>query len=445
MAKVQPLRIFFGQFVPNTSSPYASLGDSNDDQSYPSFLTGMFLAGTTSALHSRKPVMLPGFIHDWDEYLDLKSASVEPTHGTKLSVFEDVIGTEHIVLWDNEDDADGMPTNQYQIEAWANEFLHPTRRLSLPYPRPDCAQPSAFWHGDNTDMSDDFSVKRMYVVLWKSSDLSVYSSPANGLDVAINSPSGGNQTIRIQNDNSFTCKYSIYMCDRELDAITGAYENSAFPKAITGHHQTGSIAAGAYADVSVDVEGATYVANAWMEAPALNDAIARVRFDFDNHATLALNGDLKHEVLVLNAATHSYFKGLIVQVNPLFTDGVPRRTEDSAVITLQVTEEGSWANEAWTNPNGILATRSSGTVTTYGGWTGCIDSLADFVSDGVQAGDRITNITKNFVTTVVRVVDLHTLEVVGAPSVYWEVNDDYLVEYVARQTLFPRLRKVINE
>lgn len=446
MAKLQPLRIFFGQFVPETFSPYTFLGDSNDDNSFPSFLTGMFLPSSSQALHSRKPVMSAGFVYDWDEYLDLKAASVEPSKGNKIAIFEDVAGAEHIVIWDDEADSQGLATNKYQIETWANEFLHPTNRLSLPYPRPDAKYPYVFWHGDNVDLEEIAGYRRLHVVLWKSTDVSQYSSPTMGFDIAINNPSSGNQTIRIQNPNSFTCKYSLFMNERETNVITGALENSTYPKVLFGHDQTGSIVAEAYIDITVDIATVGYVTPAeWLEAPALNDAIARLNFDYENHARLALNGSLKHEILILNSATHKYFKGLIVQVNPIFTDGVPRRTEDAAVFTVQVTEEGSWADEAWLKPNGILSARSNGTCTSPGGWTFCRDANADFVSDGVLIGDKIKNITKNFSTTVVRVIDLNNLEVVGNNDILWAQTDVYEIEYVSRQTLFPQLRKVINE
>ena len=77
---------------------------------------------------------------------------------------------------------------------------------------------------------------------------------------------------------------------------------------------------------------------------------------------------------------------------------------------------------------------SSGTITT-GSSTQLIDSAADFVTDGVKAGDWVINFTDQSVTEVLEVIDLNTLSVrdlsdgtdndFDVSDVYkvWEVKD----------------------
>lgn len=438
MAGIQPLRIFFGKFYP-ADSPYADLlNPDQDDQAYGSFVTGR-VVGAGEGLHTRWPHGSAGQINDWDEYIDIVSAETDPDKANGMVINSDMSGVQTAMRWHTPASYLNLPTNVYPIEAWVNEYLKPTRRLSKPYPIPSVAQPGTMaWMGDGYHPDNIDKTLRLYMVLRQDGTTSV-GSPSSAMD--IHCTDSHNQTIRLFNPNNFTVEAAIYVAELERNATTGEMEMLDFPKLITNLDFSDThISANSYTDINEEMH-ALVVSSTYLELPALNNALAIIKMSYERNHLIAVDGSWKHEIMVMNYATHEYKKGLIIGCSPVFLEGIPRSPRESAQFVLQVTEEGMFFDDALTLPNGKITPIGDGTTTSPGSWEYLIDSGADFISDGVLPGDKVWNGEYDWWTVVVEVIDLNTLKLlVFEPLQVWDGGVDYIIERRDLTSLVPNER-----
>lgn len=446
MAARKPIRIYFGMFHPLDWTHGAVIDDQTDDRAFANFLTGKMISASR-AMHTRRPSGSEGFIPWYDEYLDLKQAAIEPTDANDLLLFKNIAGVESLLIWADQASYSNIPTNMYTIGTVANEFFYPTRRITKPYPTTDPVPPRVEWRFFENDIpSSPTGYVRLYVVL-HDTGVTKTSSPCYGIDVPIDSGSPATYELRIHNDNTYTCKYSIFRAPIDSSILDRSKQLTDFAKGVTGFYQTGSIASGSYADVS-GLLGTVALNSEYMEEPALNDAVARIAFCYKRRSNLTSVGQLKNEILVLNSSTHMYYKGLIGACSPMFTEGVAARTEDTAQLIIQVTEQGSWSDEAWDEPNGTLTLLVSGTTSHNGGWTHCIDSTKNFVTLGVNIGDVVINKTGGWSANVLAIQSLYgtndALYVTGKAGAIWTPGDEYEVWSTGNEYLHMHSRSVVN-
>lgn len=129
MAIKRPVRVFFGQFI-SDSTPYAT-ADYADDTTYPQLLTGV-LNAPNKLMHTRIPPDAGGNIETWDEYLDLHTVSIQPVKANDLITNEDASGVESDIQWKLSQSFSFLPTNRIVVEGDLLEWERKTRRLTLP-------------------------------------------------------------------------------------------------------------------------------------------------------------------------------------------------------------------------------------------------------------------------------------------------------------------------
>lgn len=349
MAKNQPLRIFFGNFM-TLGNLYADFAGLGSDHRYPDFLTGLKISADIY-MHHRLPLQYD--VTDWDEYLDIRAAAMEQSKPNVLQRFVRHEGVEDFVAWKEENDTYlQLPANTIAIETYLNEFMFPTRMLSKPYPKPGIDMPQAMWLPTDQVNHAGYTydeVWRLYVTLWDAG-LTIESSPQY-LEVGELSTGPIAHVIRINNPNTFVCKYSIYKAQTG-DGLFGGRFLKDWPLAITAHHQVGAIAPGGFVDLTFIVRSAATTAGVRAALPALNDARARVKFDYDyKHRISPTTHQFLQRWLILNGENHEYFIGLVEACSDVFYNGYGKRGDDQGHIVLRRLEQGLWVDDAWTDPN----------------------------------------------------------------------------------------------
>lgn len=352
MAFSKPIRVFFGQFIVPAGNTYAersSLGV--DDQVYHRFLTGKIhdnTPGIESYVHTRIPAGTNGLISNWDEYLDLTTASLSETSGNELTLYRDLSGTEDEIAWVNETDATFLPKNKLAIHSNLNDWFKKTHRLTYPYPSLLEPVPKI------TYVDQGGAPVKVYSV-W------IYVTGGGGDSSAVQM-----QVNKYAADDTLTflidAKDTITIGDAELVAqtITGEKLWSDFP---LERIQAYDLAAGGDAHIVVTAHGGVwkvaidnYFARAYtadfVTLPCLNDAMARVAFDYDKrHRIDPTNNVFSQRWLVLNSETMKYYIGTLYSISDAFLVGTGKRSANDAQVVLQILEEGSFLDTAWTDPN----------------------------------------------------------------------------------------------
>lgn len=342
----QPLRIFFGHFL-NAALYYAQV---NGDQVFPDFLTGARLVGAADTkLHTRQPAGPLGDITTFDEYLDIQAARLDIATAETIKNYQNLSGVQSQMYWvDTTLKYD--PTNTLIFETDGIEFANPTRRLSLPYPKTaPVAPPKVFI--SNPDLTTTIlGYIKLWVTLWDSGGTNE-SSPSIGVTVPY-STTTDNITLTVLHDGTTANKYSIYRAPTDLDSfrqqwllrdygkLLNSYNKAAVPS-ITSFTVTAD-----FADTTAVIYEATPT---YLIQPALNDARARVKFDFLARRRFSGGIPTQHW-LVLNLENHHYYKGGLSAVSPLFMSGFGKGNQQ-AIIHMFIREEGLFVDDALTDPN----------------------------------------------------------------------------------------------
>lgn len=349
MSSRYPLRLFFGQF--NVTATYAA-DIANNDPAFADFLTGVrAYSDPDKPLHHHRPVgPTNGQTAKWDEYLDLNAASIEPSKAEDLTLFRDIAGVEDVMPWQESSFFLRLPTNRYTLATDLTEFLRPTRRLSKPFPRiaPSPARPVLkLWNLD-LDINNVTGYFQFWLTIWNAAG-TAESSPSIIVQIPYTTLTDDIR-VTVEFTGTVSNLYSLYRAPITVSPFNNILIPGDFPIALTGHHKA-AIASSPVYQFTSQICNASYEGTFLVE-DALNDARARINFDYQHHARIdEVTEEFLQEWLVLNSATHKYYKGLIVGLSPALIEGYSYKTEDTGQIILQITDEGRWYNEAWDNPD----------------------------------------------------------------------------------------------
>lgn len=341
-----PLRIFFGDFY-SANTHYAT---ALSDQRYGHFLTGVVsAAGGANWMHNRKPSGAPGdMIDEYDEYVDLADVKIQLGMALQHAIFTDLSGKEELILLQSESTM--IPPNAMQMGTILG-FWGKTKRLSKPYPNPDLDSPILVAQNETiiapTYHTDFFALA---ATLWNPAG-TVESSPSiSGFGYAATSD---NILVRLQHNYDPTYFYSLYRAPIIWDATWNRVVMTDVYKALDAYKKI-AVPSSDYFEITADFADVAAVPydspDLVLEEPAINDGIARVAFDFQNRGRRQV-GRLTQRWLILNPTTHTYFRGDLIDISPNFMSGVDFRDQDTANVTMKISEYGEYLDAAWDDPN----------------------------------------------------------------------------------------------
>lgn len=368
MALSKFIRIFFGHLYSQFGTAYAVAGQ--DDTWFPDFLTGISVGGS-GAIHTRIPPGNDGHITSWDEYLDLHSARVNAVRPEDMLLYKDLAGIEFMHNWSTSGQYAQLPTNSIAIECETlMEWLKPTQRLTYPLvddPLKPIIAPNA--NGDTVipvvgnypwpALADaNSAIMRLYFRLARDMGGGVfeYSDPVI-VDAPFNTAAPAQFSAwNVANPNAFDA-YLVSYRAKMISNNMGGSTVEDFPKLNAGYLPP----IGAYSQLIPANSGLQLqrlehlfddTRTTILDRPALNNAIARMNFDYEHrHRIDTVTGLPTQLMLVLNTEKYKYYKGVPLSISPFFTTGVGKRTEDGAIIQLQVVEEGVFTDATLLDPS----------------------------------------------------------------------------------------------
>lgn len=365
MATSKFLRIFFGKFF-SIGQPYVIAPF--DDKEFADFSLGID-AGGGKYLHTRVPQNASGAVTGFDEYLDLYTGKINPVRPEDVTLYKDLAGIEYMQQWTTSSQFALVPTNSVSIESELLEWCKPTRRLSIPLvadPMPPIISPNP--NGSHTLPApgtiawfnvDDPNARVMRFYFRFARDLGggnfLYSDPTI-VDAPYNSTAVPTDTAwAVANPNADNLYLVAYRALLTRNYV-GATVVSDFPYLITDWNPAGAdspliIANSGYQYRKLNGLFNQAVTGTLLDRPALNDARARMNFDYERRARIDTGTGLPTQLmLILNTENYKYYKGIALSVSPFFSTGVGKRTEDAAIVQLQVFEEGRFTEATLTNP-----------------------------------------------------------------------------------------------
>lgn len=351
------LRIFFGPFHCNT--------DYNLDQAFHMFTEGKTTGGA-DYVHTRLPV---GHTYsNFDEYIDLFQASIEPEWPETITEFIDIVGISHPALFqDNSFDTTvARPANLRTIETDLSEFFLPTRLLSYPVPNSNYYRTPLLQAVNETyeaDRTQTITGYRSFTINREDQEtggqisyapercvVPIVNANTDQIKLSYNVLDAG-ATGSICKVHRATIEYNEISQRWLRSNMECEIDNATIPADVSGWQESTSD----YADATSYPYVTPYI---FAPFEPLNDAIARTGLEFEKNIRVTGVGPL----LILNVETHQYFKGWLKAVSPAFTEGIGKRTGDQAILVVQIIEEGKFLDAALTDPNTVTnfteATRS---------------------------------------------------------------------------------------
>lgn len=369
MAVNKFLRIFFGKFNSDSATAYVVIPGAHHDTHFADFLNGVEVGGE-GLVHTRVPQSTEGNCDYFDEYIDLHTAKVNPVRPEDVSLYKDMAGIEYVNQWITSSQYLLLPTNSVNIECEGLEWAYPTRRLSIPLetsilplnvapnPNGEAVEPAPGNYPWPQLGDANIGIMRLYFRAGKDDGMGGFTfSDPRIVDVPFDSVSPAPfAAFQISNPNVFDAAIVVYRAQLITNTV-GQRTVDDFPRLIDGHDPDG----GANSQTISANTGMTLYALAdlfddtlsdILDRPALNNARARMNLAYEGRHMLdeADTGLPRQLMLILNTENYKYYKGIVLSLSPMFSTGMGKRTEDTAIFQMQVFEEGFFTEATLSDP-----------------------------------------------------------------------------------------------